>query len=209
MRAFRLPDDLPPSAWLLVLSNLVPLAGVLLLGWDLGTVLLLYWAESAVILVFSLLKLAATAGLAAAFLIPFFLVHAGLFMGVHLMFLLFLFVDRPDAGWAGLARDLALGLAAFLLSHGFSFVANHRRRHEAYAKPQDVMTAFYGRIVVMHLTILFGGWIVLLAGQPVAALVLLVLLKTGTDLVAHLRERRKHAAAVEGAAPGPGPTTPS
>src|SRR5687768_334661 len=89
------PGDLPSSVWVLVATNLLPLAGVLLFGWDLGLILLLYWAESAVILAFSLGKLALTAGVAALFLVPFFLVHAGGFMGVHLVFLLVLFVDRP------------------------------------------------------------------------------------------------------------------
>lgn len=184
--------DVPTSVWVLVASNLVPLAGVAVLGWDLGLILLLYWAESAVILVFSLAKLATTAGLAALFLVPFFIVHAGIFMLVHLVFLLVLFVDVPDAGWGVWLADLGIGLAALVLSHAFSFWANFRRRRESYAKPQDVMTAFYGRIVVMHLTIIFGGWLVMLLGQPAWALVLLIVLKTGADAAAHLRERRKH-----------------
>lgn len=193
----------PASVWVLVASNLVPLLGVLLLGWDLGLVLLLYWAESAVILAFSLAKLASTAGLAALFLVPFFMVHAGGFMAVHLVFLLTLFVDRPDAGWDSLAADLGLGLLALAASHGYSFWANFRRRRETYAKPQEVMTGFYGRVVVLHLTILFGGWVVLLLDEPAGALALLVLLKTAADVAAHLRERRRHppAAAPVQAAP--------
>jgi hypothetical protein len=200
-RAYSLPEDLPPSAWVLVFSNLLPLAGVLYLGWDLGLVLLLYWAESAVILAFSLAKLAMRAGLAAIALVPFFLVHAGGFMGVHLMFLLFLFVD-VDGGVPSVARELAWPLAVLALSHGFSFWANDRRKGEAYGKPQDVMGAFYARVVVMHLAIVFGGWIVALLGQPAGALVILVVLKTGIDLAAHLRERRRHAPA-DGEAPAP------
>ncbi|MEA3166845.1 MAG: hypothetical protein QOJ26_1719 [Thermoplasmata archaeon] len=202
------PADLPTSLWVLVAANVVPLVGVLFLGWDLGVILLLYWAESAVILVFSLAKLAMTAGWAALFLIPFFVVHAGLFMGVHLTFLVLLFVHEPDAGWGAMARDLAIGLVAFALSHAFSFWANHRGRDEAYGNPQDVMGAFYGRVVVMHLTILFGGGLALVLGKPVWALVLLVALKTGADALAHLRERRKRAPPPASAA-GTGPTAPS
>lgn len=210
MSRFPRLDELPPSAFALVASNLVPLAGVLLLGWDLGLVLLLYWAESGVILLFSLLKMAETAGLAAFFLVPFFIVHAGGFMAAHLVFLLVLFV-HPGGGWGPLLRDVGLGVLAFLLSHGYSYVANHRRKGEAYGKPQDVMGAFYGRIMVMQVTIIFGGWLVLLIGKPVGALVVLVLVKTGIDLAAHLRERRKRAppTPVAGAGDGTGPTSPS
>lgn len=197
----------PPSLWALVAANLLPLAGVLLFRWDLDAILLLYWAESAVILLFSLAKLARTEGAAAAFLIPFFLVHAGMFMAGHLLFLSLLFLERPAEGWGGLARDVGLGLAAFLASHAYSYSANVRRRGEAYGGPKDVMGAFYSRIVVMHLTILGGGWIVLALGQPAGALLLLVVLKTAADALAHLRERRRHPPSPAPA--GTGPTSPS
>lgn len=191
------PAALPSSLWVLVAANLVPLVGVLFLGWDLGLVLLLYWAESAVILAFSLAKVAATAGLAALFLVPFFMVHAGMFMGVHLVFLLALFVEEPSAGWLTLARDLSIAWIALVLSHGYSFWANFRRRGESFKGHGDVMAAFYKRVVVMHLTILFGGFLTLSLGSPVWAVALLVALKTGVDSGAHLLERRRHTKAAD------------
>jgi len=41
-----------------------------------------------------------------------------------------------------------------------------------------LMAQPYGRVVVLHLTVLFGGWVVMLLGSPLFALVLLVVLKT-------------------------------
>ena len=52
------------------------------------------------------------------------------------------------------------------------------------------MTAPYNRIMVMHLTLIFGGWIILLIGMPIGALVVLVLLKTAVDLQAHRKEHQ-------------------
>ena len=49
----------------------------------------------------------------------------------------------------------------------------------------------YGRIVVLHLTVLLGGFLVMALGAPAAAIVLLVGLKTAIDLGAHLKERVK------------------
>jgi uncharacterized protein DUF6498 len=49
---------------------------------------------------------------------------------------------------------------------------------------------------VLHLTVLFGGWVVMLLGSPLFALVVLVVLKTAADLRAHRAERRKFAAPV-------------
>jgi Family of unknown function (DUF6498) len=180
-----------PGLLALVAANVLPLAGVLALGWDLGMVLLLYWAESAVVLAFSLVKVVLVGRLAALFLVPFFLVHAGIFMGVHLVFLLTLFVERPDTGWLPFARELLLGTAVLFASHLVSFVANTLRRGERPAKAQDVMTGFYRRVIAMHLTILGGGFLLVLLGSPAWALALLVVLKTGVDATAHMRERAR------------------
>lgn len=194
----------PSSLWVLLAANAIPLAGVLFFGWDLGLVLLLYWAESAVLLFFSLLKLAMTAGLAAVALIPFFMVHAGMFMGGHLVFLVAVFVEEPAEGWSSLVREIAWILPVFVASHGYSFWANFRRKGESYKGHGDVMAAFYRRIVVMHLTIIFGAFLIFGLGSPIWAVVLLVVLKTLADGWSHLWERRRNAPPL-----GTGPPSPS
>ena len=40
----------------------------------------------------------------------------------------------------------------------------------------------YARLVVLHLAVLFGGWIVLTLGSPLLALLVLVALKTAADV---------------------------
>jgi hypothetical protein len=49
----------------------------------------------------------------------------------------------------------------------------------------------YARVVVLHVTILFGGFAFMALHAPAAALVVLVALKTALDLRTHLAERRK------------------
>ena len=56
----------------------------------------------------------------------------------------------------------------------------------------------YGRVMVLHVVILGGGFLVTLLGSQLIPLALLVILKTGLDLFSHLRE---HA--------GMGPTAPA
>jgi energy-converting hydrogenase Eha subunit C len=53
------------------------------------------------------------------------------------------------------------------------------------------MGAPYGRILIMHFTVLLGGFGAALFGQPLAMLILLVLLKLGADIALHLREHDK------------------
>ena len=46
----------------------------------------------------------------------------------------------------------------------------------------------YSRIVILHVVIIFGGALTVAMGQGLAMLVLLVLIKIGFDLAAHLAE---------------------
>lgn len=46
-----------PSAFVLILANLIPVAGVLLFDWNVATILMLYWAESVVIGILNVLRM--------------------------------------------------------------------------------------------------------------------------------------------------------
>lgn len=51
----------PAAAILLVVSNLVPLAGVLFWDWDVGSIVMLYWSENVILGVYILVKMIARA----------------------------------------------------------------------------------------------------------------------------------------------------
>ena len=78
------------------------------------------------------------------------------------------------------------------MSHGVSFFQNFiGEREYAGASTTALMAVPYRRIIVMHLTIIFGRWIVLALGTPAPALLVLVVMKMLVNLRAH---RREHAA---------------
>ena len=58
------------------------------------------------------------------------------------------------------------------------------------------MNAPYGRLIVLHLTIIVGGLAIATTGAPSAAVLILVLLKTALDLGLHLAEHREDAGPV-------------
>ncbi len=206
--------NLPPSAWSLVLSNLLPLAGVLFWGWDAFSLLLLFWMENVVIGVIHIFRLALAGGgnpverYGRFFLIPFFAVHYGLFTFVHGVFVVALCgPDSPFRGGSGagfnpmdlpsivLSRlgegGFGAALAALAASHLFSFVSNYLLKGEyKTARAKDLMMRPYGRVVVLHLAILGGGFLAVSMGSPLWILVLLLVFKTALDLRAHLKERR-------------------
>ena len=197
--------DLPPSALVLVAANLVPLFGVAALHWSVFSILLLYWFENVVIGAFNVLKMLcaqprdAGSNVAKVFLIPFFIVHYGMFTMVHGIFVLTLFgpggqVSPSVAGFALALREAGIGygILAITLSHAFSFAHNYLGQGEfRRTAPQLLMMQPYARVVVLHVTILLGGFAFLALHAPAAALVVLVALKTAIDLRSHLAERRK------------------
>ncbi|HKY20292.1 MAG TPA: DUF6498-containing protein [Vicinamibacterales bacterium] len=189
---------LSPSGLALIAANLLPLAGVLFFGWDLAEVFVLFWAESGVIAFYTALKMAVVGKLFALLAIPFFIGHFGGFMAGHFLFIYAFFVRGVAAsGPAPGVREALLdifdplwtALAALFLSHGVSFFTNFiGRREYVGAKVNALMTAPYKRIVVMHLALIFGGWIIMLLHSPVPALALLIVLKTVMDFSAHRKE---------------------
>jgi Family of unknown function (DUF6498) len=181
-------------------ANLIPVAGVLFGGWSAGLLLLIYWLENVVIGVFNAGRIVVVgaangaAGLAAsAFAMPFFVVHYGMFCAVHGVFVWTMFgpgleriAGAPDPFdprflpalfqavpglWAALASILIWQSVLFIV-----FFIGRREYREG--DPMSQMMAPYGRIVVLHVTIIAGGFIVLAMGQPVAGVVILSLLKT-------------------------------
>ncbi|MGJ3264618.1 MAG: DUF6498-containing protein [Salinarimonas sp.] len=187
------------SSAALVLANLVPLLGVVAGGWRVFDVLLLFWAENVVIGLLNLARMTLVSlrgergGLAMA---GFFAVHYGIFTLVHGIFLVTLFGPpgaSPLAGFALLAAPgLAWPLAALAASHGVSFLVNFVAGGEMDRTSLGaLMSAPYGRVVVLHVTIIFGGFAVQASGAPLLALALLVALKILVDLAAHVAEHRR------------------
>jgi hypothetical protein len=86
---------------------------------------------------------------------------------------------------------VALAAVALFISHGASFLFNYIGRGEHLtASPARQMGTPYARVIVLHLTIIFGSMVVAFLGAPIGALLVLVGLKTAFDLNLHLRERR-------------------
>jgi len=81
--------------------------------------------------------------------------------------------------------------AALFLSHFFSYLVHFLARGEyKQTNGGELMAKPYGRVVILHVTILLGGGLALATGENLYALVMLVLLKIAIDIAAH---RKQHA----------------
>lgn len=206
LRAFAAGLKRLSALWIL-LVNLIPVVCVLLFGWKAGVLLLLYWSENVIIGAFNVLKILASgvawgrAGmLICLVVVPFFVFHYGLFCFGHGVFvtligslgadavaqepvmsvgglhdLVIRFVhDEPGFAWSLLAI-VAYQAWAFL----FDWLFKGRARA---ANPMVQMFEPYGRIVVLHITIIVGAMAALALGQPAWVLAVLAVMKTIFDL---------------------------
>ena len=186
------------STLVLVIANLVPIAGTVYLGWNLSDVLVLYWAESAVIGFFNVCKIIVLGRWMALLAGPFFLGHFGGFMAIHFLFIYTIFVQGTE-GMSSSGGDLAdvaklfvilwPALAALFASHAYSFFANFLGRGEYRRRTiKDQMSEPYSRIVFMQLVLIFGGGISMIIGQTGPVLMVVIGLKIYFDVKAHIKE---------------------
>jgi len=196
--------DAKSPGWLsvavLVISNLIPFIGAVAWGWRLSDVMVLYWAESAVIGFYNVLKIGVIGKWAGLFVGLFFLGHFGGFMAVHFLFVYSLFVSGPHATGEVPLSEVAMlfyslwpALLAMFVSHGVSFFANFIGRQEHRTTTlQQQMKAPYTRIVFMHVVLILGGGAAMALGSTTLVLVLIIVAKTALDVMAHWKS---HAAA--------------
>ena len=188
-----------PSTLALIIANLVPVAGTVFWGWELSDVLVLYWAESAVIGFFNVAKIVLIGRWFALFAGPFFMAHFGGFMAVHFLFVYTFFVQGPqgmtdDAGAdlgtvAALFVSLWPALLALFVSHAYSFMTNFVARGEYRKRTvQNQMSEPYGRIIFMQLVLILGGGLSMVLGQTGPVLVAVIALKIFFDVRAHIKE---------------------
>jgi len=260
---YRIGSSFGAVAALLV-ANAIPLIGVLFFGWNVWTILIVYWLENGIVGFFNILKMAKAEGepdgaaatmtlngrpiggasaATKASLIPFFILHYGMFWAVHGIFVLTLplfagigsgispigdpgvitpipsgfdvdpglfqpgvILEDDESMMRGVSLPTILvAVIALTISHGASYYLNFLKGGEyRRVSPQAQMFAPYGRLVVLHLTIIFGGIAISFLGAPQVAIVILVGLKTALDLGFHLAEHRKTPALPPGTVAGTG-----
>jgi hypothetical protein len=194
----------PATRTMVLVANLIPALGVLFFGWDAFHVVFLYWSENAILGLAAVVRMALASGglpgshFAKVGLIPFFLVHYGIFMFVHGIFVIVLLggVGQPGVPpWQAipaLGPGFWVAFAALAVEHAYDTYQNYVRNGQfRTAQPAVEMSRPYGRIVVLHLAILGGGFLLVLLGVR-GLVILLVIFKTVYEL-ALLRLRSPNA----------------
>lgn len=147
----------------------------------------------------------------------FFIIHYGGFCAAHGLFLLGFLDVLPPANSGTIqgqsnnifmqilssieptfrhlhdvfGANFLLALTALFISHGFSLIENFFLRNERQKITfKKLFSAPYSRIVVLHITIIFGSLLVQKFGSPIVMLAALICLKIIIDLSLHKREHQ-------------------
>jgi len=189
------------SAYSLILVNLFPLYAVLFLKWTLFSIMFLYWLENVIVGFYNIFKMAKAKGTQTlnftlngkpasecgnGAVIGFFILHYGIFMTVHGVFVFVLFGPPTMA-----PADFTWAFLLLFISHGISYFYNFigRKEYETVSLSQQ-MAKPYSRLVIMHITILAGGFAAKVIGEPIWALMVMIVVKTAIDLGSHMNEHK-------------------
>lgn len=214
----RMMISLTPSIVALLAANTVPVFGVLWLGWELFPLVFVYWLENGVIGGFALLKMLTTftdlpEGKSQAcswyrdgsrlrfnksflLLVLFFLIPYGGFCLGHGAFIVMMFGEKAHSLTQTyqiiVQNGLQYTVLALILSHGFSFFRNYIGRGEyKNCDPGEFFCSPYRRVVVLHVFILLGGFVIESVGVSRTGLLLLITVKIVADIVGHVYERSR------------------
>lgn len=200
-----------------VLLNLIPVVGVLFWGWSAFALIILYWLENLVIGVRTVLSMVLNAALngaaawpGALFFAVFFTIHYGMFCAGHGVFIMGFF---GNDFWASSIFDLGgiltkvfetesnlvFGLASIIAWQAVQFVLFIAQGDAKRTTPRDLMGAPYPRIMVLHVTIIFGGFVLMLLNEPVAGMLVLALVKMAYDVAEVLRDPKADEPEVDAA----------
>ena len=185
------------SVLLLVASNLVALAIAYGTGMGLRNLMLIYWIQSVIIGVCTVVRILSLASFSTdnfsmndrpveasaatkRQVAMFFVLHFGIFHAVYLMFVAF---GAHRGGELGSPLGYLACALIFAANHGYSL--RHNLQRDAQGRPNIGTLLFlpYARIVPMHATILLGG-----AFAGTAAFFIFGLLKTLADVAMHVVE---------------------
>ena len=181
----------PKAAAALVTANLFALAGPLAFGWNLSSLLFLYWLELVIIGLYNMEKMRRAGrlgelGKSRSYQAIFFIAHYATFCVLYGAALR-LVIAGPDAALEGSRIALAIAAVALMASHAASFKLNYLDRGE-FSKATSLGQMFvpYERAVPVQVAVVIAA--VVARGFEGSALSLTVLaaVKLGADLLMHV-----------------------
>lgn len=199
----------------LIIVNLIPLFGAIFLGWDLTTLLIIYWSENIAIGFWNIFKLLKAPrvndknnkyhlsiedsskeqidrinnpdnlGIARLFFTLFFIIHYGLFTVGHGAFI-FTIGLQTSSDFISYLPGVILTFFLLFLSHGISYFLNFIGKKEyENTSASELMIKPYKRIFITHFVVFIVFAALKDSNSPMISAVILIIIKTIGDLIFH------------------------
>jgi hypothetical protein len=200
-------DFTKTSTLSLIFSNLLVVFFAIVDGISANEVLWIYWSQSVIIGIFNFIKMItlkefSTEGFKQGKkqMLPtrataissaiFFLFHYGFFHVIYAVFLGAFSDFSHSNGSSSGTKYFLLSASMFFISYLIEFINSRKEQTEELPNIGLIMFAPYARILPMHLTIIFGGFIgvagsIFSTNTNLAIIVLFIGLKTVVDLITH------------------------
>ncbi|RDX36434.1 hypothetical protein DZA50_05055 [Kangiella sp. HD9-110m-PIT-SAG07] len=191
--------NITPGSIALALANVAPLIGVLLGYWNAFDIVFLYWFENIIIGLFTVIRMTIRPDtptlfkFGGLFLGAFFCVHYGFFTYGHGSFIVSFFDEQllgtdsdinsnilNVAGYMLSQRGIQITIVGMFTAHLVEYIIAYRNR-DIEPAPKEMFKP-YKRIIVLHIAIIFGGFIAMLFDNSVGVALIMVALKTYFDL---------------------------
>lgn len=175
---------------LLIAINLLPIAGAFQFGWNLYTLLLIYWAENATIGLVTIAKILtaskhSTLGKSRSYQTIFFVTHYSTFWVLHGVVLVTVF-QMAGSHMSGVGLLFLATLILYAVHHGVSYRVNWLGQSEfEQMSSTGTMLLPYVRVMGVLLLTLVGGIAVWRMGQTPTTLAVFAALKLGVDAASH------------------------
>jgi uncharacterized membrane protein YgcG len=194
-----------PSSLAIIAANLVPLWAVLVQGWAIYTLFVLFWLESIVMILLNALRIICVRPgdfwlwFRKITALPLMLLSNGMFLAAYGVSIVSIFArnEYKEFGPENMAGDYMLRLiddqhlwqplAMMAAAHGISFILFYIIGGEfRRASIDELVERPVGRLILLHLSIIIGGAGAAALGAPLWAILVLVVLKTAGELLTHL-----------------------
>ncbi len=209
-----LPSFSASTALMILLGNAIPVLGVIFWGWDIFSLFVMFWLENIIMGLFMIIRILFY-GLSSPWDIPgrvgmgaFFTLHYGMFCLGHGVFVFSLFSPHefdasgfpPDFINALNPEDIPFffwAMGGMILAESLRYFEDVRTsvpysQTEKDKKTLSFMAAPYGRMIILHLTLIIGGMITLSLDAPQSAVIVLVVFKTLFDIGYLMRAEKKN-----------------
>lgn len=216
-KAFR-----DPITWAALIIDMIPFYAVLMFGWGATPLVFLYWLENLVIGVVTIARMVTTgvgkgaAGIAGiAFMVPFFIVHYGMFCFGHGIGLVMLnsdafsgnspspidqsypeIIQYAQGTGAGMATFITIIFAFNMFLFAWDFIG---KRQFLEADLAQEMFAPYGRIIALHIALFAGMFALISFGEPMIGVLALVGLRALAGVFMSVARRNRLDQKVDGA----------